>query len=118
MTKPIRAIALLGLATTVGCGVSYYREQLASHVPRPDGSLLNVECISSVAHEVTSISPTFDPEPGVTVIFDERTFFVTLDLVTLNGEPCAKLGNDVQTVRIEIAEMGFTIQADGEPTSP
>lgn len=101
----------------LGCDASFYRQNLASHLPRPDGSTLDVECVSHVEHTVSSISPSFQPQPQVTVIMDERTFVVRADTILLNDEPYAAVADDIKKVRIEITEDGFDVTADGEPVA-
>lgn len=113
----LRTTILFLSAIFLGCDASSYRENLASHLPRGDGSLLDVECVSYVKHTVSSISPSLQPQPQVTVIMDERTFVVRADTILLNDEPYAALANDIKKVRIEITRDGFDVTADGEPVA-
>ncbi|QDT69625.1 hypothetical protein MalM25_25640 [Planctomycetes bacterium MalM25] len=112
-----RAVVLGWLVSVVGCYASYHREHLASQIPRADGTVLAVECVSSVRSKVSSISPSLGSDPRVTVIKDRLTFVVTPEAITLNGGPPAELGSGVERVLITIDEEGFRVEADGEPVS-
>jgi hypothetical protein len=103
------------LTLSVGCYGSYSRQTAVSQLPRDDGSMLQVECVSSVKHTISSVSPTLKPRPQVTVIMDERTFVVHATGILLNDQPYATLAADVKKVRIEITKEGFAVTADGKP---
>jgi hypothetical protein len=115
MTMLNRTTLLALLTLTVGCYASYSRQTAVSQLPRDDGSMLQVECVSSVNHTISSVSPTLQPRPQVTVIMDEQTFVVHADKILLNDQPYATLAADVKKVRIEITEAGFEVTADGKP---
>ena len=72
-----RTTLLVLLTLTVGCYASNSRQTLVSQLPRDDGSMLRVECVSNVKHTISSVSSTLEPRPQVTVIMDERTFWFT-----------------------------------------
>jgi hypothetical protein len=115
----LRTAVLLLLAVFVGCytsynKTSYYKESLASQLPRDDGSILKVECISHQKHTILSVSPELHPQPHVTATMDDRTFVVYADKILLNGELYAPLASDVKKVCIEIEEDGFVVKADGQ----
>jgi hypothetical protein len=112
-----RTIFSVLIAVAIGCDASYYRQNLASHLPREDGSMLDVECVSHIKHTVSSVSPALQPKPQVTVIMDQRTFVVHADQILLNDKPYASLASDVKKVRIEITEDGFEVTADGKPVT-
>ena len=115
MTMLNRTTLLILLTLTVGCYGSYSRQTLVSQLPRGDGSMLQVECVSSVNHTISSVSPTLEPQPQVTIIMDERTFVIRADKILLNDQPYATLADDVKKVRIEITQEGFEVTADGKP---
>ncbi|MEN1680534.1 MAG: hypothetical protein AAGJ46_13160 [Planctomycetota bacterium] len=113
-----RVALVVCAAASFGCSVSYYEENLASHLPRADGSVLDVQCVSYVKHTVSSVSPKLHPEPMVELIMDERTFVIYADRILLNGTPYAVLPSDANTVLIAITEKGFEVTADGEAVAP
>ena len=109
----------------VGCNATYYKRSLASHLPRDDGSMLDVQCVSRVKHNVSCISCELQPAPHVTVIMDDKTFVVYADRILLNEERYADLTSDVKKVYIAFTEDGFRrntvatlhldkVEADGE----
>ncbi len=106
-------VCLFLLAAWVGCTGSYYKQHLGSHLPRADGSTLDVNCYSSVKHTVSSISPTLGNEPAITVVLDQRIFVVTADTVSLNEQPYAVVPRDAEEVRIQITEEGCEVRIDG-----
>ena len=112
-----RTHLLVLLTLTVGCYASYSRQTLVSQLPRGDGSMLHVECVSYVKHTISSVSPRLQPRPQVTVIMDERTFVIHATGILLNDQPYATLAADVKKVRIEITAEGFEVTADGEPVA-
>ena len=112
--RTILLILFLSIFFT-GCGVSYYRMNLGSHLPRDDGSMLDVQCVSYVKHNLHSISPELQPTPHVIVILDDKTFTVYADHILLNGQRYADLSSDVEKVYIEFTAEGFKVEADGEP---
>ncbi|MEM8865231.1 MAG: hypothetical protein AAGF31_06745 [Planctomycetota bacterium] len=114
-------LMVLVLAATVGCSgmvVSVYREHASSSIAKPDGSRLDVECLSNVQHTVSSVNAKLGGEPQVVIIKDDREFTVTAKQVTLNGEPYATVPADASKVTIQISEEGFTVSADGRPIGP
>ncbi|PHS03169.1 MAG: hypothetical protein COA78_18925 [Blastopirellula sp.] len=113
----IRALLLALPVVLIGCNASQFSEKLTSQLPRADGSMLEVECISYVEHNNAFVSPTLKPQPQVTVILDERTIVVHADKILLNGELYASLASDVKKLRIEITENSFIVTADGEPVT-
>lgn len=114
-----RTFVLGLLIPIVGCYVSsIHRERFASQVPRVDGSVLKVECVSTVKSQVSSIAPSLGNEPKVTLIQDDLTFVVTATAIALNGEPYAEIDEGVKTVLISIDESGFRIEADGQLLVP
>jgi hypothetical protein len=115
MTMLNRTTLLVLLTLTVGCYASYSRQKLVSQLPRGDGSMLQVECVSYVKHTISSVSPTLQPQPQVTIIMDERTFVIRADEILLNDQPYATLADDVKKVRIEITQEGFEVTVDGKP---
>jgi hypothetical protein len=117
MTMLNRTTLLVLLTLSVGCFSSYSRQTLVSQLPRGDGSMLQVECVSSVKHTISSVSPTLKPRPQVTVIMDERAFVVQATGILLNDKPYATLAADVKKVRIEITQAGFEVTADGKPVA-
>lgn len=108
-----RTIFLVLIAVFIGCNSPYYLESLTSQLPRADGSMLNVECRSTVRHAITSISPTLQPEPQVAIVMDERTLIVHADEILLDNELLASLSSDVKKLRIEVTKDGFKVRADG-----
>jgi hypothetical protein len=117
MTMLYRTTLLVLLTLTVGCYASYSQQTLVSQLPRGDGSILQVECVSYVKHTISSVSPTLEPRPQVTVIMDELTFVVHATGILLNDQPYATLAADVKKVYIEITQEGFEVTADGEPVA-
>lgn len=106
--------AIILIAVSAGCNASYHYKNLASHLPRDDGSMLDVRCESYVKHAISSVSSTLQPHPQVTVIADERTFVVSADRILLNGELYAPLSRGIKEIRIEINQDGFKVMADGQ----
>ena len=115
MTTRTTLLMLFSLVFFTGCNVSYYKQDLASHLPREDGSMLDVRCVSYVKHTVSSVSLELQPTPQVTVIMDDKTFIIYADRIILNGERYADLASDVKAVYIEFTEEGFEVEADGAP---
>ena len=111
-----RSVIILLLLVVTGCVQSYHylRQNLASHVPRSDGSILDVKCVSKIKHVVASVSLTLQPEPKVTIILDDNTFEVFADRILLDERLLSALPNDVKEIRIDVDDNGFAIAADGE----
>ena len=109
MTTRTTLLMLFSLVFFTGCNVSYYKQDLASHLPREDGSMLDVRCVSYVKHTVSSVSLELQPTPQVTVIMDDKTFVIYADRIILNGERYADLASDVKAVYIEFTEEGFEV---------
>lgn len=110
-----RTACLFLAAALAGCHTNYYEQHLGSHLPKADGSMLDVDCYSYVRHTVSSVSPTLGNEPAVTVVLDDRTFVVTATQVRLNGELYAAVPYQAKKLLIEVTEQGFTLAIDGQP---
>lgn len=109
----VRAFVALIVVCSVGCGVSYSRNVMASKVPRADGTSIDVECIEWVRTKVSSISATPNPQPQVTIVSDSRVFVVRENQVLLNDQPYVVVPPGVKHLRIEIKDVGIRVTADG-----
>ena len=111
-----RSAIILLLLVVTGCVQSYHyhRQNLTSHLPRSDGSILDVKSVSKIKHVVASVSLNLQPEPKVTILLDDNTFEVFADRILLNERLFSALPSDVKEIRIDVDDNGFAISADGE----
>lgn len=106
------------LAVCAGCFVSYHRLTLESQLVREDGSITKVRCVSTLPHQIKSISPKLGDRPHVVIILDELTFEVDADEVRLNSERYAELPGKVDEVLIRLDGVGTHLTADGVSLEP
>lgn len=114
-----RCVYLVLVMSLAGCGFlvssSGYRQTATAHVVRADGSSIAVLGVSTIKHTISSIGPEPTGESQVTLIWDDRTFVVSAEQISLNGSPYATVPPDAEKILIKVDQGGFQVTADGEP---